>query len=113
MKQINFKTKLAGVSFANDDSTDRQEIIEDLEMQVDRGATVSLILRRESRNVHDPNAVAVLGPDRRQLGYLSRGVAETIGPAMDRGEAFSVEVLQITGDGLTQNYGVNIHIKSI
>ena len=108
---LDFHTKVVGVTFPNEDGTDRQDLIEELEDRIEKGETVELGLRREPHNVHDPNSVAVLDPDGRQLGFLSRQVVESVAPLMDRGGSVRASVAGLTG-GLTDNYGVNIRVWS-
>ncbi len=109
MKQIDFYTKIVGVTFSNDDGTQRQAIIKRLVMTVRGGAAVSLSLRREPYNEHDSNAVAVLAPDGKQIGYLARPVATTIAPLLDKGTHIRVTVEAVTG-GRGKNYGMNIRV---
>ena len=112
MRQVDFKTKISGVTFSNEDGTNRQELIEELDEQMRDGDNIELTLQRDSGNAYDANAIAVLGPDGVQLGYVSRKMAEEIAPIMDRGIRMRALVLAITGDGLTQNFGVNIRVWS-
>jgi len=112
MNQINFHTKVAGVTFTNPDGVSRQDLIEDLEDFFDGSTTVRLGLRREPHNAFDENAVAVLDPRGRQLGYLSKRVSETVAPIMDRGTRVHATLTAITGAGLSQNYGVNIRLHT-
>ena len=76
------------------------------------GGVVRLRLKREPHNPYDHNAVAVLDAAGRQLGYLSRQVAETAASCMDRGVGVHAAVTAITGGGLTQHFGVNIRVWS-
>ena len=105
-----FFTKVAGVTRQNADGSLRQDIIEDLEEEWQAGEAVKLTLRREPDNAYDRNAVAVLDAEGRQVGYLSRPVASSVAPRMDRGEAVAAELQAVTGGSLTHNYGVNIKI---
>lgn len=108
MKRIEFHTKLAGVTYRNPDGTNRQDLIEELEDAFADSGEVCLDLKREPDNQYDSNAIAVLDPFGRQLGYLSREVAAQLAPDLDGGVRFDVVVAAITGGGLTQNYGVNV-----
>ena len=56
-----------------------------------------LTLRREPRNKHDRNAVAVHDRRGRHLGYLSAELAEDVAPRLDAGEAAVATVLGVTG----------------
>jgi hypothetical protein len=54
----------------------------------------SLALRRDPRNEHDPNAVAVLTQAGAQVGFVPRGVAVALAPQLDAGQAWSAVVLR-------------------
>jgi len=116
MPNIDFKSKIVGVSFDNDDGTSRQELIEDeLDDLVQEGETVYLKLLREPHNQYDDKAVAVFSPSGGQLGYLSNQVVESVAPLMDEGIRVCASVVQITGGegiDINQNQGVNIRIWS-
>ncbi len=105
-----FFTKVTGVTQRNADGSLRQDIIEDLEDEWRARGALKLSLRREPDNPYDRNAVAVLDQEGRQIGYLSRQVASTVAPRLDRGEVVHAELRAVTGGGLTHNYGVNIKI---
>ena len=113
MDKLDFHTKIVGVTFPNVDGSNRQNLIEELEEKSQTSQSpLPLFLRRERMNPYDSNAVAVCDSGGRQLGYLSRQVAVTVAPFIDRGERIRAEVARITGGGLTQNYGVNIRVWS-
>ena len=107
-----FYTKIAGVTFSNEgeNTQNRQRIIADLwrEGHLDEGT--ELTLRRDPHNPYDPNAVAVLAPDARQLGFLPAAVAMDIAPRMDQGEIYCAFVASVTGGDADSWYGVNIKI---
>lgn len=105
-----FFTKLAGVTHTNADGSLRQDIIEELEDAWKAEGRVTLTLRREPHNTYDRSAVAVFDPAGRQVGYLSRQVAASVAPRMDRGERLAADLQAITGGGLTHSYGVNVRI---
>lgn len=105
-----FHTKLAGVTRDNVDGTSRQDVIEDLEEEIAEKGTVELRVRREPTNPYDSNAIAVLAPDGRQLGYFSAKVSATLAPILDRGSPIEVAIAAVTGGGLTHHYGVNVRV---
>jgi hypothetical protein len=107
-----FHTKLVGVTRKNIDGTNRQDVIEDLEEELAANGALELGLRREPHNPFDRNAVAVLAPDGRQLGYFSATVAEALAPVLDCGAAIEVVAVAVTGGGLTHHYGVNVKVSS-
>lgn len=110
-----FYTKLVGVAYRNEgaNSENRQDIIASLCRQgkLNRGERLTLV--PEPQNPYDANAIAVIGPDGRQLGYLSRAVAETISRAMHEGQMFCASVECVTGGDIDSLYGVNIKIEEI
>ena len=105
-----FFTKIVGVTFANPDGTDRQELIEDLDDMLQNNPFVDLLLQREPDNAYDSNAIQVLDEKGRQLGYLSRAVCTTLAPMMDNGVDVKCHLEQITGHSLDQNFGINVQI---
>ena len=100
-----FYSKIAGVTFDN-----RQELIEELYDSGQLNVGQQLILVRDRYNRYDNNAVAVMHPSNRQLGFLSKDVASNVAPKMDRGTRYVVEVSGVTG---VDNYGVNIRITEV
>ncbi|MGE0142987.1 MAG: HIRAN domain-containing protein [Planctomycetota bacterium] len=110
MQAIDFHTKIAGVTFSNDDGSERQSLIEDLADQLDTSGSAPVTLKRDRANPHDVNAIAVLDGEGRQLGFLPARVSAQVAPLMDRGVVVKVEVACVTGNGLLQNYGVNIRV---
>ena len=106
-----FYTKIVGVTFANQDGSVRQEIIEDLDDFLGQTAQVSLTLVREPQNPYDHNAIQVRDGQGRQIGFLSRSVCETLAPMMDNGIEIQCTLSQITGHSLDQNFGMNIQIS--
>jgi hypothetical protein len=95
---------VVGVSHKNEDGTDRQAIIKRCR------AGDPLELRREPENRYDPNAIAVLLEDGRQIGYLSRENAEWVAEVMDRDRrvAVSIASIQKAGPFFRRKRGVQI-----
>lgn len=60
--------------------------------EVEPGAT--LTLRRDPRNEHDPNAIAVLTARGAQAGWVPREVAAQVAPALDDGARWAAVVLR-------------------
>lgn len=67
-----FYTKVAGVTYKNDDGSDRQEILSTW------SPLQPLRVEHEDNNPHDPNAIRICTEDGRQIGYLSRDVASDV-----------------------------------
>lgn len=85
MKISNVELKVVGVTFTNDDGSDRQDIIKNLP------DNVSLMLVRERHNKYDKNAIMVFA-NLRQIGYIGKEYAKIIAPKMDAGAQFNVSL---------------------
>ncbi|HEY1656356.1 MAG TPA: helicase-related protein [Candidatus Tumulicola sp.] len=93
-----FHTKVVGVSFEG-----RQDTIAGLRV----GA--SLTLERQPGNQKDPNAIAVRYGDL-QVGFISRGIAAHLAPAIDAGASYRARVASLTGGG-ERSRGVNVFVE--
>jgi single-stranded-DNA-specific exonuclease len=98
-----FYTKLAGVSFEG-----RQDRIAGLRA----GAELELV--REPANSADPNAIAVRY-GALQLGFIKRGIAKHLAPAIDAGARYRARVESLTGGpssgpGPARHRGVNVYV---
>jgi hypothetical protein len=100
-----FFTNVVGVTFKNDDGSDRQTLIRQC-MVLD-----PLELKHEPDNPFDPNAVAVLG-EGQQLGHLKRELAPEIVYYVRNGWRVSALVasVQRRGSGARRKAGVNIAV---
>lgn len=88
-KISNVALKVVGVTFANDDGTNRQQII---------GAMTKdapVMLKREPHNLHDTNAIAVSSIDG-QVGYIGKDYAKILAPLMDAGARFKARVSEVS-----------------
>lgn len=102
-----FFTKIAGISFANDDGRSRQGVA----ARRERFDVLHLV--REPRNRHDPEAIAVYTEAGVQLGYIPEHVAEELADDMDRGQRVFCYVMAVTGGDLMEGkltLGVNVLI---
>lgn len=110
---MEFFTKIAGVTFSNTgaNTENRQRIIRDLCQQGLLNEGQKLTLEPEPSNRFDPNAIKVIGPDGRQLGYLSKDVASSIADAIRKGRHFFAYVESVTGGTIEYAYGINIKIR--
>lgn len=78
-------------------------------------AEISVKLKREPRNVHDRNAIAVYAALRDNrvffIGYLPRAVAAVLAPLMDKQEEPRAKAFRVTG-GFNPwvNYGAALDI---
>jgi hypothetical protein len=103
VEQIMGYTKVVGVTYDNDDGTNRQLIISELKYN-------SIInLKRDYSNLYDPNAIMVVNLSGEQIGFLSRDLASQLAPLIDQGSQIHVEISQLTGGG-DYSRGVNILI---
>ena len=109
---MEFYAKVAGVTFSNTgtNTENRQRIIAQLSRNgiLEHGA--ELTLRRDPTTPYDSNAVAVIAPDGRQLGFLPRNVAEKASPDMARGARYKAYVAAVTGGDADSMYGINLKI---
>ena len=85
-----FRTTIAGVTYPNEDGTDRQAILTALRVGED------LVLNREPGNPHDKYAVAVFRANGQQVGYVPAGDIR-LANHIDSGGTASARVLAITG----------------
>ncbi|HEY1429832.1 MAG TPA: helicase-related protein [Candidatus Tumulicola sp.] len=93
-----FHTKVVGVSFEG-----RQDVVAGLR------ADAPLELVRQPANAFDPNAIAVHFGNL-QLGFIRRGIAAHIAPAMDGGATYLARVASLTGGG-DKHLGVNVFVE--
>lgn len=80
-------TRVAGVTYQNEDGTSRKDIIAGL------SSGDKLRLEREPDNKYDPNAVkvcALCGDTWKQIGYLPKDVAGEVSTALEAGQKYSV-----------------------
>lgn len=95
---MTFHTKVVGVSFEG-----RQDTIAGLSV----GAP--LALERQPDNPNDLNAIAVRYGDL-QVGFLSRGIAAHLAPAIDAGARYRARIASLTGGG-DRSRGVNVFVE--
>ena len=98
--------RVAGVSFRNEDGTDRQHIIK----QLRSGSSLRLV--REPSNSYDSNAVRVMNSTEEQVGYVPKDLAPLISGKLDCGEVLVGKAVEITGvfDGGTRGVLVEIEV---
>lgn len=99
-----FSTKISGVTFDNPDGSSRQLYLKK------SSPNELLLLKREFDNPIDENAIKLVKPNGKQLGYIPSKNAETLAPQMDNGIKFFAQVTQITGGEEDKSYGANIRI---
>lgn len=105
-----FYTKIVGVTFNNDDGTNRQDLLEDLDVLP---FPIQVHLKWEEDNPHDPHAVAVISPSGKKLGYLFRRLAFSVSNMLDTGHSIYAEITQLTGtEDIGHNYGANLRIEA-
>jgi hypothetical protein len=109
-----FYSKVAGVTVPNANGRSRQDYI-----RAFCKPHMRLILRRETDNPKDKNAIAVwvkarvffLFSHEVQIGYLSAEVASEIAPFIDNGGEVTGEIAEVTGGSREKpTLGVNIRI---
>lgn len=105
---ISYFSKLVGVSFEG-----RQEVIATLT------GDEQLRFRREPENEYDSNATAVdvkvvTGKTKIKwlpIGYIAKDNNAELAMVLDSGKHASIKLSEITGDGETKHYGVNVYIE--
>lgn len=106
-----FFTKVVGVTFKNDDGSDRQSIIRNLVRngELDEGAEVFFV--PQPANPHDSNCILVKAGNGQTLGCLSREMAAKVAPQIRQGYTFKAYVTSLTGGDIGYAYGINLRIE--
>lgn len=109
-----FFTKIVGVTHNNTgtNTENRQIIIQELKSRGQLEPGQALTLELDTENRWSENAVKVIAPDGRQLGYLSQTVADKNAPQMRDGYEYQAFVSAVTGGENGFVYGVNIRITA-
>jgi DNA-directed RNA polymerase subunit RPC12/RpoP len=98
-----FYTKVAGVTYTNDDGSDRQQILSTC------SPLEALRLEHEDNNPHDPHAIRVCTEDGRQIGHLLRDVASDVWWRMQHHFTYAAISANVTGGTKDQpTLGMNI-----
>ncbi len=82
-------TKITGVTFSNEDGTNRAQIIANLDEDDE------IILERDPQNQYDSNAIKVcVNKDGKiqQIGFIEKNLASKLSPKMRRGAKFDVYI---------------------
>lgn len=106
-----FHTKVVGVTFKNDDGSDRQRIIRNLIREGALEEGTELFFVPQPTNPHDSNCVLVQTGNGQTLGTLSRDVAAQVSPQIRQGYTFKVYVASQTGGDIGYAYGINIKVE--
>ena len=96
------RTKVVGVTYANADGTNRQEIIQHLR-------TGEGLYLRDMSDARFPEAIGVFNRNGQQCGSIKKELANELRSIGDF-ESFPVRVLQVTG-GDGYSFGCNIEIQ--
>lgn len=101
-----FFSKVAGVTKANPDGTDRQKILK----RCKEGD--ALRLERDPDNPYDKNAIKVCLQSGEQIGWLSKELASNMTALMKGGYQIAAEITDLTGGGFLskKTRGCNIKI---
>ena len=115
MITMEFYTKIVGVNFENTgaNTEHRQSIIHQLFVSHHLEPGQELSLEPEFNNIYDCNAIKVVAPDGRQIGYLSRQVAENLALQIRRGQLYRARVASVTGGTGGHIYGINISVEHV
>ena len=96
--------KVAGVTFENDDGTDRQEILESLEDRI--GGEISLTLQPDT---YEGEPCVVVLADGQQVGYIPKKFVSYVLENFDRISELSD--LRIVGGEAGLSYGLHFYIN--
>lgn len=100
-KRFVIKCRLVGVTHG-----DSQEAIGNLKVD-------TCIVKRDTGNIYDKNAVMILSKSRKQLGWIPRDKTEKLAAIIDSKKYnVSAKILQIVGDGERYNFGVDVQITA-
>ena len=100
-------TKLAGVSHANPDGTERQDIIKELKM----GENILLV--RDYENEHDLYATQVQTESGQVIGWVPRQKTPEVGAWLDAGQLAIAAVVSRGSAPGKKTVGVNIEIMLV
>lgn len=104
MKKYNIFTKLVGVSFKNNDNTDRQELIKKLKEDD------ILTIEHEPNNPYDSNSHVIISKYG-VLGHISRSLAlDIINKQKEGQKIIGIKDFKVTGQQ-KHTLGVNITIE--
>ena len=92
-----FHTKIVGVTFKNEDGSDRQRIIRDLIRNEELEEGTELFFVPQPTNPYDSNCILIKAANGKTLGSLSKELAATISPQIQQGYTFKVYVSSYTG----------------
>jgi hypothetical protein len=101
------RSKLVGVSFVNDDGSNRQELIKNLKL------SDVLTIEHEPTNPYDSNSHIIKNPAGQIIGHLKRELAKDIIDRKAKGHVLKgIKSFQPTGDiSKKQSLGVNIVLE--
>lgn len=98
-------TKVVGVTFDNDDGTNRQDILEKI-----KTGDKTISLKRDPHNAYDKNAIEVHS-NYGIVGFINADLAANLAAQMDSGKVVKATVEEITGGQGGYYYGCNILIE--
>jgi hypothetical protein len=99
-----FFTKIVGVTFLNDDGSDRQTIVPKCHIGE------QLVLIHKADNLFDENAIEVRRPNGEQIGHLRNWLAPEVAQRNKEGYKYIVLVSDVTGGTKDKYYGCNLLI---
>jgi len=101
-----YESKVVGVSQSNADGSSRQQnIIREVR------ENAPLYLETEPSNPFDPNAIKVLSGQKNQIGYLNKGLAAKVKPALDNQAEVIAKATWVSGEK-TKGVGIRIELVS-
>lgn len=109
-KVIAEQLPVVGVSFKNNDGTDRQEILEGLldDVESKQYDNIRVLVQKEPDNEFDPNAIAVFiesSTTSGQIGYIEKSESTRLSHLYEAGKINSVSICSV-GRGKNDKIGV-------
>lgn len=111
LPEMTFHTKVVGVTFRNDDGSDRQRIIRDLVRSGELEIGTQLFFVPQPTNPYDRNCILVNAANGKTLGCLSRDMAEKVSLGIKQGREYKVSVASQTGGSIGYAYGINLRVE--
>ncbi|WP_408956191.1 HIRAN domain-containing protein [Natroniella sp. ANB-PHB2] len=98
-----YNTKVTGVTYENEDGTNRQEILK----KCSEGESLKL---EHHSSPYDLHAVKIMRSTGEQLGWATKNIAQKIAPYLNGGSELKAKIKNITGGG-DKTLGCNIVVE--
>ena len=105
-------TRVAGITFYNEglDGEYRQSIVHDMKVRGQLEVGQRLRLQPEPTNKYDQNAVAIIAPDGRQLGYVPRAFSQEMTEYIKNGKTVLATITKVEGGSGGIGYKLSLRL---